>query len=193
MSVSIFGFFGLYCAPAPGQSRRQRVLIFGGSEGGLATAPTAELLASRGFPTLAIAPPTDPAWTLHGKPLPVASPYGDPDSSRNPAAVIPVQDIRGPVLLICGGDDQLWPSPQYAKAIMNRLNSSHDPYPHQELLFPGAGHIVGSAFPYGLGLVTIATASGTLPLGGTPYRNSVAETQAWRDVLAFLGRLGRTG
>lgn len=149
------GFYGLYCAPAPHAGRSPPVLVFGGSEGGLSSAATAELLASRGFPALALAyfgepglpaaldripleyfagaarwlgrqpgtdaqrlavwgvsrgseaalllgayfpglvhaviagspssvihgavalthpvPPTDPAWTLHGKPLPIAT------------------------------------------------------------------------------------------------------------------------
>jgi hypothetical protein len=181
------GFYGLYCAPAPQAGRPAAVLVFGGSEGGLSAAPQAELLASRGFPALALAyfgepglpgaldripleyfaraaswlsrqpaadprsltvwgdsrgseaalqlgayfpglvhaviagsptavanpavslthpvPLTDPAWTLRGKPLPVAAPLGDPASSGNPAAVIPVQRIRGAVLLLVGTND----------------------------------------------------------------------------------------
>lgn len=268
LSVTSHGFYGLYCAPAPHAGTRSPVLVFGGSEGGLATAPTAELLASRGFPALALAyfdepglpgaldripleyfanaahwlgaqpgvdaqhltvwgdsrgseaalllgayfpglvhaviagspssvsngavslthhvPATNPAWTLHGKRLPVASPFGDPFSRANPAAVIPVQKIRGPVLLLVGADDRLWPSPAYARAIMARLDRNGDPYLHQDLVFPGAGHIVGAAFPYGIAPVSVTTPIGTLQLGGTPFRNSVAETSAWQDVLAFL-------
>lgn len=55
LSVAGNGFYGLYCAPAPHSGRRVPVLVFGGSEGGLSTAATAELLASRGFPALALA------------------------------------------------------------------------------------------------------------------------------------------
>lgn len=272
-TVSGHGFYGLYCAPAPHTQRRAAVLVFGGSEGGLFTARTAELLASRGFPALALAyfdepglpqaldripleyftravgwlgqqpgvdagaltvwgdsrgseaalllgayfpalvhaviagspssvingavslvrpvPPSDPAWTVHGKPLPIASPYGAPYSPGNPAAVIPVQKIRGPVLLLVGADDQLWPSQLYAQAIMTSLGASHDPYPHQELLFPGAGHAVGAAFPYDLGTASVTEPAGTLHLGGTPVANSAAGTKAWQDVLTFLHRLTR--
>lgn len=265
------GFYGLYCAPAPHAGRRPPVLVFGGSEGGLATAPTAELLASRGFPALALAyfdepglpdaleripleyfagaarwlghqpgtdagdltvwgisrgseaalllgayfpglvhaviggspssvtngavslthsvPPTDPAWTLHGEPLPVASPYEAPYSPGNPAAVIPVQKIKGPVLLLVGADDQLWPSPTYAQAIMIRLERYQDRYPHTDLVFPGAGHAVGAAFPYDLAPVSLTTPTGKVYLGGTPFANSAAGTAAWHDVLTFLHRL----
>ena len=271
LTVSSNGFYGLYCAPAPHSGLRVPVLVFGGSEGGLATAATAELLASRGFPALALAyfdepglpdaldripleyfaraarwlgarpgaeaqqltvwgdsrgseaalligayfpgivhaviagspssvvngptslthqvPPTDPAWTLGGQPLPVGLPLWDPTSWGDPAAVIPVQKIRGPVLLLVGGDDMLWPSPAYARAIMSRLDEYHDRYLHQELVFPNAGHSVGGAFPYEVGTVTFTTPTGPLLLGGTQFANSVAGTSAWQHVLAFLRRL----
>jgi hypothetical protein len=54
-AVATAGFFGSYCAPAPGAARRPAVLIFGGSEGGLAVADLARLLASHGYPALALA------------------------------------------------------------------------------------------------------------------------------------------
>jgi pimeloyl-ACP methyl ester carboxylesterase len=44
------------------------------------------------------------------------------------------------VLLLVGADDQLWPSPQYAQAIMATLRRAHDRYSHQDLVLPGAGH-----------------------------------------------------
>jgi dienelactone hydrolase len=271
LSVARIGFYGLYCSPAPQPGLRPPVLVFGGSEGGLSTASTAELLASRGFPALALAyfdepglpdaldqipleyfiraanwlgaqpgadaqelavwgdsrgseaalllgayfpgvvhaviagspssvtnpavslthpvPGTDSAWTLNGQPLPVALPYGDPASQFDPAAVIPVQKIAGPVLLLVGADDRLWPSPAYARAIMRRLDADHDPYPHQDLVFPEAGHLAGAAFPYDVGPTALTEPMGTLELGGTSFANSVAETSAWQHVLAFLNRL----
>lgn len=123
-------------------------------------------------------PAFQPAWTFGGRPLPVASPLGDPASTADPAAVIPVQLIRGPVLLLLGRDDLLWPSPAYASAIMHRLGAYHDQFTHREIVFAGAGHAAGFAFPY-----DAAPAGG---LGGTPVANSAAETAAWHDALAFL-------
>ena len=240
-TVAAAGFFGSYCAPAGRAPRRPAVLIFGGSEGGLAVADLAGLLASHGYPALALAyfgapglpanlvripleyfaraarwlrrtasaapgpaagrpggtgsrplvawgfsrgseaalllgvhlpglvsaviagspssvtnvafssssalPPDVPAWTFGGRALPVASPPGDPRSAGNPAAVIPVARIRGPVLLLAGADDQLWPSPGYARAIMTTLAAHHDPYLHQLKEFAGAGHVAGFAMP----------------------------------------------
>ena len=45
-TVAGLGFYGLYCAPAAHAGTRPPVLVLGGSEGGLATASTAKLLAS---------------------------------------------------------------------------------------------------------------------------------------------------
>lgn len=281
-TVATAGFFGSYCAPAGRAAGRPAVLIFGGSEGGLAVADLAGLLASHGYPALALAyfgapglpanlvripleyfaraarwlrrtaapapsagtanggsgsrplvawgfsrgseaalllgvhfpglisaviagspssvtnvafssssalPPDEPAWTLGGRALPVASPPGDPRSAGNPAAVIPVARIRGPVLLLAGADDQLWPSPGYARAIMTTLAARHDPYLHQLKEFAGAGHVAGFAMPYDAGPARIAEGRDILNVGGTPVVNSAAETAAWRDALAFLGRL----
>jgi dienelactone hydrolase len=256
-----YGFVGRYCSPPASHPDRSPVLFFGGSDGGITEAALqAELLASRGYPTLGLAyfnepglpdaleripleyfvkainwlrrspqgnsrrvvvwgasrgseaalllgadypqlvgaviagspssvsneafsathpvPPFQPAWTLDGTPLPVARPLGDPASAGDPDAVIPVQLIRGPVLLLLGADDLLWPSPTYSSAIMHRLGAYHDQFAHRQIVFAGAGHAAGFAFPY-----DAAPADG---LGGTPVANSAAETAAWHDALAFL-------
>jgi hypothetical protein len=57
------------------------------------------------------------------------------------------------------------------------------------MVFPGAGHAAGAAFPYDFSPVNVTTPAGTLHLGGTPVANSVVETRGWQDVLAFLRRL----
>jgi len=49
------GFYGDFFAPPPGSPTRPGVVIFGGSEGGLSTTTEAGLLASHGYPTLALA------------------------------------------------------------------------------------------------------------------------------------------
>lgn len=57
---------------------------------------------------------TGPAWTLNGRPLPYTKEFDTPEPTDNPAAVIPVQEIRGPVFLDCGGADKVWTSCPYA-------------------------------------------------------------------------------
>ena len=48
-------FFGEFFSPAKTGSRRPGILVFGGSEGGLSTTGIAQLYASHGYPTLALA------------------------------------------------------------------------------------------------------------------------------------------
>jgi len=84
------------------------------------------------------------AWTWQGHPLAYAPPQG---SINNPAttiqSAIPVEQTRGPVLLISGDDDGVWPSSVMSNAIVNRLKNVHFPYPVQHLDYPHAGHMAG--------------------------------------------------
>lgn len=52
---TLAGLSGRFFYPADRTEKRPAVVIFGGSEGGLSTEPEAQLLASRGYPTLALA------------------------------------------------------------------------------------------------------------------------------------------
>jgi dienelactone hydrolase len=134
------------------------------------------------------------AWTLGGRPVPAVTPDQgrDPAPQWNPDAIIPVERIRGPILLVSGADDQLWPAPRYAAAIMTRLDAAHDPYPHTSLVYPDAGHGVVSAVP---GLPTpgpiVESRYGTLPFGGSPAGNARAVEDSWPRFLKLLNELKR--
>jgi dienelactone hydrolase len=110
-----------------------------------------------------------PAWTFHGKPLPVNTP-------------IPVRRIRIPVLLGDGGQDAIWDSAASATAIMQELRAAHDRAPYINLYYPVAGHaFLGKPpyFPYsGYG------AHGTL--GGTRQANALAIEQSWDKMINFI-------
>jgi dienelactone hydrolase len=73
------------------------------------------------------------AWTLAGRPI--------------PPGPIPVAHIDGPVLAIAGVDDMLWQSPFWATQIDDELSQARICYPHRALLYPQAGHGVGT-LPY---------------------------------------------
>lgn len=99
------------------------------------------------------------------------------DTPAARAARIPVWQIKGPVILISGGDDQLWPSDTYAERIMASLAA--DPSAHVHLNYPAAGHIV-LAIPYTPTLTEQLLPSGqTELLGGTPATNDAANTSDW--------------
>ena len=87
--------------------------------------------------------PQRSSWTRSGEPLPFV-PYDDswtPDADppeyvemyehaleryadRVPAARIPVERIAGEVLLVAGGDDRLWPSIDFAEAVVRRREAA---------------------------------------------------------------------
>jgi pimeloyl-ACP methyl ester carboxylesterase len=126
------------------------------------------------------------AWTLGGQPVPYASrhDFEDPTPADAPASVFAVEKINGPVLVICGGHDAMWNSCDFSDAIMARLNTYHDPFPHQDLKYPLAGHAVGSA----LCCYSVLDAAYS-SLGGTAFANGEASEQAHTELLAYLARL----
>ena len=98
-------------------------------------------------------------------------------------ATIPVERIRGPVLLISAGDDQLWPSSALAESVMRRLKSHRRPFADRHLSYKSAGHLIGKA-PLPSGATVIA--GGRLATGGTPEANARAQADSWPKVLSFL-------
>lgn len=123
-----------------------------------------------------------PSWTVHGRPVPYSQHFGP--TSASPGAVIPVEKTNGPLLLDCGGVDQVWPSCPMARAIIHRLQSARDAHKHVLLAYPHANHYVGDPVP-----------NLAYRFAGTDdtvwAANMRARTQAWPAVLDFLRRLGR--
>ncbi|WP_084700372.1 acyl-CoA thioesterase/bile acid-CoA:amino acid N-acyltransferase family protein [Streptacidiphilus anmyonensis] len=232
--------------PPPGPKPRPGLVIFGGSEGGNLGTIDAELLASHGYPTIALGyfgmpglpanlenipleyfatagrllakqpgvdanhilvdgysrgteaavlladtypdlfhgailyAPNDRvdhalgysnrnkfAWTLAGKPI--------------PQGLLPVDHISGPVLAIAGDQDTVWYSTQQAQTLMRGLDADHDPYFHQALIYPMAGHGLGT-FPFRPSPASEAD-------GGTPSGNNTAREASWSRLLQLLASL----
>ncbi|PAV28534.1 hypothetical protein CIL05_16500 [Virgibacillus profundi] len=102
-------------------------------------------------------------------------------------AEIPVEKINGPILLISGGDDQLWPSEELSDRAIRRLKKYGHRFTYEHITFPLAGHSIGSPnlpttmsmeAPFGQGV--------KLLLGGTPKDNAHAQTDAWEKVKRFF-------
>ena len=109
------------------------------------------------------------SWTLGGRPLPFVR-FASPSLSEMPgmigfwagvpfsfrpfyeraledervvaAATIAVENINGPVMLISGGDDQLWPSARLSEVTMDRLRAHDHPFPYEHLRYEDAGHMI---------------------------------------------------
>jgi dienelactone hydrolase len=120
---------------------------------------------------------TQPAWTLHGQPVPAAplSDSNDPHPADAPAAIIPAERITGPVLIVCGDSDRLWESCAYSDALSDRLGS----HPHTERREPGAGHFVGA-------LVPNVPYEPSAREGGFQQGDALGRLDAWANLLTFL-------
>ncbi|MFC7618884.1 acyl-CoA thioesterase/bile acid-CoA:amino acid N-acyltransferase family protein [Microlunatus sp. GCM10028923] len=138
--------------------------------GVLATVPSGVVVC--GFPDC-----DRSAWTLGSKPLPYGQP-GNPEPAEQ-AAIIPVGRIDGPVLAVCGGADQLWPSCRHAESIMNRLDQAGHPE-HRLWSYPEAGHGLGGLLPY-TPVVPSDDSRGT-----SPAANKRAEAEVWPQVIDYL-------
>ena len=144
------------------------------------------------------------SWSFAGKPVPFV-PEGTDPTYRPPKgfpirpavnylyrlgneedvakATIPVERINGPMLLISGGDDQLWPSALMANRVMDRLKKRGHPFADRHLSYGSAGHLIGKAYlPAGSTLV----AGARLETGGTPEANARAQADSWPKVIEFL-------
>lgn len=158
---------------------------------------------------------TQPAWRLHGQPLPFLPAKNTvrtflgflsamirrrpmrqrgmferltADSTRTEPAIIEVERIQAPLLLITGGDDQLWPSGPFAEQVLARRRQ-HDHDHDQHLDYPAAGHFV--CFPYGLPSLPPMTRLSppgpiTMDFGGTAAANAAAAKDSWPTLLAYL-------
>jgi len=125
-------------------------------------------------------PPGGPAWMLDGRSLPYVDHSGP--ACQNPDAIIPVERVPGPILMISAGADQVWPSASMARAISDRRRASGHSSGDLHLEYPVASHSVGYLIP--------SLPAGLLPadLEDQPA-DKAARADAWPNVVAFLRRL----
>ncbi len=150
------------------------------------------------------------AWTRNGHCLPYATPVdardaapqdGEPialrggfvraldDGGSVAAASIPIERIAGPVFLISGGDDQMWPSDVFGELAMRRLASAHRPFADRHDSHPGAGHTVARPPALPTPTTIVHPRNGTrYAIGGTKAANARAAAAAWPQAVAFLER-----
>ena len=116
------------------------------------------------------------------------------DESAIGAAEIAVEKIQGPLLLLSGEDDRLWPSTQLAERVVRRCREKNFAHASIHVAYPGAGHDL--RWPHAVATVTRFTHPVTgemLDLGGTPQATARARLDAWQRTLAFLKEHLRLG
>jgi uncharacterized protein len=137
----------------------------------------------------------DSSWTSEGRPLPTV-PYdgvalfGDlgrmyrgalKNFADHPDAMIPVERIRGSILLVCGEKDNLWPACTMARQLKARSAKERGPSV-RVLAYPDAGHgVFGPPVSQ-----SDARYARLARWGGTPEGMNRVRADAWPKVIAFL-------
>jgi len=153
-----------------------------------------------------------PSWSHCGKPLPFIQRRIHPDLvdeslQREPVpflpwflanydfddpvavsdAVIAVERTNGPILLISGQDDQMWPSALMAQKVIERLDQHDFPFSASHLSYPGAGHWL--SFPYlpvTVNHIRHPIVKILCALGGSPRDHCRAQADSWMKMCRFL-------
>jgi uncharacterized protein len=184
-----------------GQSRGGELVLLLGSlrpdiAGVIAFSPSDRVWA--GLPVFG-APPAAPrpAWTLAGRPVPFQSPVPQPAGAMREtflhaqpveAARIPVERIRGPVLLVSSKADALWPSTRFADEAAATLAHRRGKARVQNLQFDDAAHLLMGTGP-GMTKLQFPGTRFTLDFGGTPEGTARARAAAWDAAKRFLAKL----
>lgn len=103
------------------------------------------------------------------------------DEAAVKGASIAVEKIDGPVLLISGTDDRLWPSTRLSEMVIGRLKAHGRPFPSEHLRYEGAGHMIAPP-----GYEPEPSWTGRFELGGSREANEFANADSWPRVLGFL-------
>lgn len=151
-----------------------------------------------------------PAWLHQGIPLePIAymtpveldlgldaehpiwlSPYFFKGMEQNPEAfrdaAIPVEKIACPLLLVSGGDDQMWPSEFYAEQVKMRCDEQGT-VRCVHLNYPNAGHQIGLPFlPAPSTVSWHPVTKRWYFMGGSAKENELAKRDSWSKIIRFL-------
>jgi dienelactone hydrolase len=102
-----------------------------------------------------------------------------PDEIEN--AVIPVENINAPILLVSGTDDQTWPSAEFAAEIETRLRMKRYGHPWRHVSIEGGGHMV--FLP-----TNMITGQNRAFNGGHPRADFHGVIRSWKATLEFLHR-----
>ena len=139
-------------------------------------------------------------WTFEGKPLPYARDSYEPgkpmvegfiETLDGPpealaAAAIPVEKIRGRVLLLSTTADKIWPSARMANAAMARMAAKGKRGPRDHIRYDDSSHLMMGPGP---GMTAFGSGPYRIEFGGTAEGTRAARDDAWAKALAFMARM----
>jgi dienelactone hydrolase len=108
-------------------------------------------------------PDGTPAWVVDGEPVPHISGRGEPErvdgrvltrpvlergldaasEADRRAATIAVEETDGPVLLLSGTADGVWPAGRLSEIAVERLERENFEHPFEHRSYEGCGHLIG--------------------------------------------------
>ena len=148
------------------------------------------------FQSIAKGFPKTSSWSHQGRDIPFVA-YGSVANPSSTAefyeaglrqtnaleqATIPVERINGPILLMSGKADNLWPSSMLSEMVMTRLREKKFKHPYEHIAYPDAGHLISS----------IRTDDVTRR-GGTLAGNRTAQEDGQQRFINFFERYLRLG
>jgi len=130
------------------------------------------------------------SWTFRGRPLafvvyepgdtaePLVNKFRRALAQRDQVsnATIPVERIRGPILLLSGKEDTTWPSSDMSEMVIARLRNRKFRFSYEHIAYDHAGHMIHQI------------RADAVKRGGTEIGNNVAQKDAQRRTLEFLAR-----
>ncbi|MBO0703224.1 MAG: palmitoyl-CoA hydrolase, partial [Candidatus Dormibacteraeota bacterium] len=103
---------------------------------------------------------------------------------------IPVERINGPVLLLSGSDDAMWPSSKMSDMVVSRLREHGHPHPVRHLRADGTGHwIQHPHLPTTVNHSAHPLDGVDYAYGGEPAAQARGQAAAWEGVLQFLAEV----
>jgi dienelactone hydrolase len=129
------------------------------------------------------------AWTLGGRPIAAMPPPARRDPLETQRAEIQVERIHGPILLVSGKDDGVWPSAESAAKIGARLQQHRFAFPYESLVYDHAGHGITRPYtPTTLNSRRNPQSGRLVSRGGTPSGTAKAREDSWPKMIAFVER-----
>jgi acetyl esterase/lipase len=167
----------------------------------VALSPTSVVWANVGPGSDGKTYPHRSSWTWKGEPVPFvpydenwapAEPEGEPVACRPlyersrqlfaedvRQAVIPIEHSTAEIVLVAGGDDEMWPSPAFAEELASRRASAGRSC--KIISTDGAGHR-----PWLPGEERASSPSARFRHGGTSQADAALGAKAWPDIVGVL-------
>jgi dienelactone hydrolase len=98
---------------------------------------------------------------------------------------IPVERIRGPLVVVCAGNDGIWPSERLGTRVCLRASANGAAAPPRLVHCPGAGHHLAPPPNRPSALRHYRRGAAVWDLGGTPRDTAAARVAAWGATAAL--------